>query len=74
MQIKLLILSSSILASSLVYAIDGGEMPGYIYTPAANNAVIKTGYGKCIHNGYWQPEYGKSQCGEAQSESQPLAD
>lgn len=52
-------------ASCLLFADDSGAVPGYVYTPASGSSVVKTAYGQCLHNAYWQPAYGLDQCGEA---------
>jgi outer membrane protein OmpA-like peptidoglycan-associated protein len=49
----------------LLFADDSGTVPGYVYTPASGDSVVKTAYGQCLHNAYWQPAYGLDQCGEA---------
>lgn len=52
-------------AVGFVFADDSGEIPGYVYTPASGSSVVKTAYGQCLHNAYWQPTYGLNQCDEA---------
>ncbi len=63
--------SSSIIAISLglivnfAMADDGGSVPGYVYTPTSGSTVVKSAYGQCVHNAYWEPSYGLEECGEA---------
>ena len=70
--------SSSIIAISLglivnfAMADDGGSVPGYVYTPTSGSTVVKSAYGQCVHNAYWEPSYGLEECGEAPEVPAPV--
>lgn len=64
-RINILCLCFLIAPSFFAQADDVGNNPGYISTPASgDNNIIKTGYGECVHNGYWQGSYRQDQCNQ----------
>ena len=65
MKFNSLVLALLLGSVGLVFADDSGQIPGYVYTPSSGSNVIRTAYGQCLHNAYWQPAYGLDQCGEA---------
>lgn len=55
------------LSAVMATAEDGGNFPGYVASPSGSGSktIVKTQYGECVHNQYYDPAYGQETCGEA---------
>jgi OOP family OmpA-OmpF porin len=63
------------IGSALAFADDTGKNPGYLSTPYSNSdatTVVRTAYGNCVHNGYYQSVYGKEHCGDSAANQQQV--
>lgn len=50
---------------------DIGNFPGYVASPSGSGSktILKTQYGECVHNQYYQSAYGQETCGEAENQA-----
>lgn len=62
-------------SANFVYAYDGGMDPGYVAAASDgehagrgsntnNKVVLRTQFGECVKNQYWEPDYQREECGE----------